>query len=374
MSPRPSVSPARTSDLTATALRVNRLFALMMPVMMVILNLSSVAVVWFGGQPGQRGLDADREPHRIPDLYPADPDVGDDGRHGGDPAPAGRGERGTRDRGARHRGRSISDPAEPTRPERESGRVRFENVSFAYPGSERAVVEDLTLHAPARRDERHHRGHGQWQDDAAQSDPALLRRHRGQRARQRRRRARSGLRRCSGAHIGIVPAGVLPLQRNRGEQPALRARATPPTRSSGALSRSPRPATSSWRCPARSTRRSTRVARTSRAANASASPSRGPSSNDPSVYLFDDCFSALTPRPTRACAPRSNPSTGDATVVIVAQRVSTIMHADQIIVLEDDGRIVGIGHARGAARRVRRLPRDRRLPARRGCRTHEHGQ
>ena len=38
------------ADLTATALRVNRVFALALPVMMVILNLSSVAVVWFGGR------------------------------------------------------------------------------------------------------------------------------------------------------------------------------------------------------------------------------------------------------------------------------------------------------------------------------------
>ena len=37
------------ADLTATALRVNRIFALAMPVLMAILNLSSVAVLWFGG-------------------------------------------------------------------------------------------------------------------------------------------------------------------------------------------------------------------------------------------------------------------------------------------------------------------------------------
>ena len=38
------------ADLTATALRVNRIFALTLPAMMVILNLSSVAVLWFGGR------------------------------------------------------------------------------------------------------------------------------------------------------------------------------------------------------------------------------------------------------------------------------------------------------------------------------------
>jgi len=62
----------------------------------------------------------------------------------------------------------------------------------------------------------------------------------------------------------------------------------------------------------------------------------------PSVYLFDDCFSPLgPPPPTRAYAPLEvrNPR---ASVVIVAQRVSTIMHAERIIVL-DDGRVVGMG-------------------------------
>ena len=38
-------------DLTKTALRVNRVFALMLPTMMMILNLSRVAVLWFGGAP-----------------------------------------------------------------------------------------------------------------------------------------------------------------------------------------------------------------------------------------------------------------------------------------------------------------------------------
>ncbi len=41
---------AANADLTATALRVNRVFALAMPALMAILNLSSVAVLWFGGR------------------------------------------------------------------------------------------------------------------------------------------------------------------------------------------------------------------------------------------------------------------------------------------------------------------------------------
>ena len=48
-----------------------------------------------------------------------------------------------------------------------------------------------------------------------------------------------------------------------------------------------------------------------------------------------------TTRPTRACA-RSWPNVTDAALVVVAQRIATIMHADQIIVL-DDGHVVGTG-------------------------------
>ncbi|MGH7765093.1 MAG: ATP-binding cassette domain-containing protein, partial [Candidatus Dormibacteraceae bacterium] len=62
----------------------------------------------------------------------------------------------------------------------------------------------------------------------------------------------------------------------------------------------------------------------------------------PSVYLFDDCFSALDAGTDARLRAALRSETLDATVLIVAQRVSTIMHADRIIVL-DDGRIVGLG-------------------------------
>ncbi len=62
----------------------------------------------------------------------------------------------------------------------------------------------------------------------------------------------------------------------------------------------------------------------------------------PEIYLFDDSFSALDLATDARLRAALKPVTADATVVIVAQRVSTIADADQIIVL-DDGVIVGKG-------------------------------
>ena len=62
----------------------------------------------------------------------------------------------------------------------------------------------------------------------------------------------------------------------------------------------------------------------------------------PSLYLFDDAFSALDLATDARLRAALAPVTADATVVVVAQRVSTIVGADEIIVLED-GEVVGRG-------------------------------
>jgi ATP-binding cassette subfamily B protein len=62
----------------------------------------------------------------------------------------------------------------------------------------------------------------------------------------------------------------------------------------------------------------------------------------PEIYLFDDSFSALDYATDAALRRALAGETAEATVVIVAQRVSTIRDADRIVVL-DEGRVVGTG-------------------------------
>ena len=62
----------------------------------------------------------------------------------------------------------------------------------------------------------------------------------------------------------------------------------------------------------------------------------------PAIYLFDDAFSALDLATDARLRAALAPHTTDAAVLVVAQRVSTIIDADEILVLED-GEVVGRG-------------------------------
>ena len=62
----------------------------------------------------------------------------------------------------------------------------------------------------------------------------------------------------------------------------------------------------------------------------------------PEIYIFDDSFSALDFQTDARLRKALKRETADATSLIVAQRVSTILHADRILVL-DEGRVVGQG-------------------------------
>ena len=63
----------------------------------------------------------------------------------------------------------------------------------------------------------------------------------------------------------------------------------------------------------------------------------------PSIYIFDDSFSALDFKTDAALRRALREQTSDSSVLIVTQRVATVKNADQIIVL-DEGRVVGKGN------------------------------
>ena len=63
---------------------------------------------------------------------------------------------------------------------------------------------------------------------------------------------------------------------------------------------------------------------------------------DPDIYIFDDSFSALDFKTDKELRSALNKATKNSTILIVAQRISTILHADNIIVL-DEGKIAGMG-------------------------------
>ena len=82
----------------------------------------------------------------------------------------------------------------------------------------------------------------------------------------------------------------------------------------------------------------------------------------PEILVFDDSFSALDYRTDAKLREGLAKQLHDTTKIIVAQRISTIRHADKIIVL-DRGEAGRHGHPRGTDAELRSLPRDRHCPS-----------
>jgi ATP-binding cassette subfamily B protein len=66
---------------------------------------------------------------------------------------------------------------------------------------------------------------------------------------------------------------------------------------------------------------------------------------NPRIYIFDDSFSALDYKTDALLRSAIQREIGEATMIVIAQRINTIKNADQIIVL-DEGQVVGIGKHR----------------------------
>ncbi len=327
------------ADLTGTALRVNRIFALALPVMMVILNLSSVAVVWFGGRLVSEGsmpignltaflsyilqiLMAVMMAVMVAILLPRAAASAERVEQVLETAPV------------------VTDVSSPTNPTERTGLVRFENVSFSYPGSERPVLADLTFSLEPGQTSAIIGGTGSGKTTLLNLIPRFFDATTGQVV-VNNVDVRIQEQEFLWSSIGFVPqaaylfsgtvASNLRLGRPEATDAALW-QALEVAQAHDFVAAMPggldAPIDQGGTNVSGGQRQRLSIARAL--------------VKQPSVYLFDDCFSALDAATDARLRGALKAGTRGASVIIVAQRVSTIMNADRIIVL-DDGRIVGMG-------------------------------
>jgi ATP-binding cassette subfamily B protein len=327
------------SDLTATTLRVNRIFALTMPALMAILNLSSVAVVWFGGNLVSEGsmpignltayltyilqiLMSVMMAVMMVILVPRAMASAERVEQVLDTTP------------------SITGSPSPVRPEQATGLVELRNLTFGYPGSEEPVLHELSLMFLPGQTSAIIGGTGSGKTTLVNLVPRFS-------------DATSGTVLVNGVDvrdqeleqlwdsIGLVPqaaflfSGTVASNLRLGRPEATDAElwhALEVAQARDFVAAMP------GQLDAPIDQGGTNVSggQRQRLAIARALVKR------PRLYLFDDCFSALDAGTDAQLRAALQAETSDAAVVIVAQRVSTVMHADRIIVLEE-GRIAGMG-------------------------------
>jgi len=337
-------------DLTQTAIKVNQIMAFMMPMMMLILNFSSLAIIWFGGIRVSEGHmqvgdlmaflqyamqimfsllmvsmmfvmvpRASASAVRINEVLNLKPAASETKRSGG---------------------AAGSMPAKRQAATGPSGRLEFENVSFRYPGAENAAISGISFNASPGEVTAIIGGTGSGKSTLISMIPRFY-------------DVEEGVVRIDGTDvrelsverlrsmIGLVPqkaqlfTGTVEDNIRYGKDDATdeEIRRAAETAQAGDF--------------------------ISELANGySAEVSQGGSNlsggqkqrlsiaralvRKPSIYVFDDSFSALDFKTDAKLRAALKGETTDATVIIVAQRVSTVMDADRIIVL-DEGKIVGSG-------------------------------
>lgn len=327
------------ADLTGTGLRVNRLFALALPSLMVIMNLSSVAVVWFGAgliNSGQMPVGnlvaflayimqilfavmmavmmsiflprAAASATRIDEVLRTQP--------------------------------TIEDPATPVETIEPTGVVEFRHVTFGYPGGERPVLQDLSFTMRPGETTAIIGGTGAGKTTLVNLIPRFFDVTGGEVCVDGVDvRALSQEELWSG--IGLVPQQAYLFQGTIADNLRFGRRDATDAELWHALEVAQGRdfvAAMPGQLESRIDQGGTNVSggQRQRLAIARALVKR------PRIYLFDDAFSALDAGTDARLRMALKPATAEATVLIVAQRVSTILHADRIIVL-DAGRIVGMG-------------------------------
>jgi ATP-binding cassette subfamily B multidrug efflux pump len=328
------------TDLTTTTLKVGRLFALMMPTLTLILSLSTVAIMWFGGiQVADHGMPigdltafltyivqillavlmatimfvmvprAAVSAQRIQEVLETQP--------------------------------TIVDPEEPAVAEAEAGLVEFRDVEFRYPGAEEPVLSEISFTARPGETTAIVGSTGSGKTTLISLIPRFYDVTGGAVLLDGvdvREMAQQDVWR----RIGLVPqksflfSGTVAANLRHGDEQAADEQLwhyleiaqgrefveEMPEQLEEHIAQGGASVSGGQR---------------QRLAIARALAKQAP------VQIYDDSFSALDVTTDARLRAALRKHTADATVIIVAQRVGTIMHADQIIVLEDDGTIAGIG-------------------------------
>jgi len=326
-------------DLTATSLRVNRLFVIAFPAVLAVMNLTTVAILWFGGHLVDSGqlsignLTAFMQ-YALQILFSLMMAIALVVLVPRAEASAGRLEE------VLNTIPSIEAPRHPARPEKLTGEVELSNMTFGYPGGEKPVLHDIDFKIRPGETTAIIGGTGSGKTTLLNLIPRFFDVSEGRLLVDGvdvRERSLEDL----WSRVGLVPqraylfGGTVASNLRFGKEEATddelwhalevaQAREFVETMPGG------------LNAPIDQGGTNVSGGQRQRLAIARALVKR------PAIYLFDDCFSALDAGTDARLRAALRADTKDATVLIVAQRVSTIMHADRIIVL-DEGRVEGIG-------------------------------
>ena len=326
-------------DLTATALRVNRLFAVAFPAVLLVMNLTTIAILWFGGHlvdSGQLSIGnltafmqyalqilfalmmaialvvlvprAEASAGRLEEVVSTTP--------------------------------SIDEPVEPVDPQMLTGEVEFRDVTFGYPGGEKPVLQNIGFKLEPGQTTAIIGGTGSGKTTLLNLIPRFFDVSEGAlyvdgvdvRSRPLER---------LWSRLGVVPqraylfSGTVASNLRFGKEDATDEElwhALDIAQARDFVEAMP----GGLNAPIDQGGTNVSGGQRQRLAIARALVKR------PAIYLFDDCFSALDAGTDARLRSALRTVTRDATVLIVAQRVSTIMHADRIVVL-DEGRVEAIG-------------------------------
>jgi ATP-binding cassette, subfamily B, multidrug efflux pump len=327
------------TELFDVSLGVGRLMALMFPTVMLVMNVSSVAVLWFGGHRVASGAmqvgaltaflsylfqiliavmmatfmfvmvpRAEVSAERIQEVLDASS--------------------------------SVVPPSRPVRPARRTGLLELRGVSFQYPGAEKAVLRDIDLVARPGEVTAVIGSTGSGKTTLLNLIPRLFDATAGSVLIDGVDVRRLDAQALSEA-VGLVPqrpylfSGTVASNLRYGNPDATDEelwQALEVAQARDFVERMPEGLES----PIAQGGTNVSGGQRQRLAIARALVHR------PSIYLFDDSFSALDYATDAALRRALARETTGATVVIVAQRVATIRHADTIVVM-DDGRVVGTG-------------------------------